>query len=107
MKEQDYKITQSEEYAEYMNALCRLASGYVSRIRVQFAEKAYDMYQNETVRRIVLEYGEEIQKLDEYRQKDFAYVARYGAVTPECLGDDVLNNAKHYEHTIKMLFDIA
>lgn len=107
MKEQDYKITRTDEYNEYLDALCRLASEYVSRIRVQFAEKAYDMYQNETVRRVVYAYGEEIAKLDEYRKRNFGYVSRYGATTPDSLSDDCLNNANHYGQTIKMLFDIA
>ena len=106
-KEQDYKITASEEYKEYMKALCRLASGYVSRIRVQFAEKAYEKYQDETTRRIVLAYGEQAEKLDNSRLRDFEFVSVYGATTPDHLEDDCLNNADSYGHTIKMLFDIA
>lgn len=107
MTEQKYEIINSEEYKDYLNALCRLASDYVSRIRVQFAEKAYDMYQNETVRRIVYAYGEEMEKLDADRIREFAYVAHFGATTPEHLNDTCLNNARHYAATIKMLFDIA
>ena len=106
MKEQDYKIINSEDYKEYLKALCHLASGYVSRIRVQFAEKAYEMYQNETVRRIVLAYGEEIEKLEHDRLKDFERAARYGACTVESLEDSCLNHADHYGQTLKMLFDI-
>ena len=107
VKEQEWKITSSEEYKEYLAALCHLASGYVSRIRVQFAEKAYEMYQNETVRRIVLAYGEEYEKLEQSRLFDFRLTSEHGAVTPECLNDDCLNNARHYGNTIKMLFDIV
>ena len=107
MKEQEFKITSSEEYKEYLQALCRLASQYVSRIRVQFAEKAYEMYQNETVRRIVYAYGEEVEKLDSDRYTDFKHVAEFGACTPDSLNDSCLNNARHYGNTIKMLFDIA
>lgn len=106
MKEQDYKVTQSEEYKTYIKALCRLSSNWVSRIRVQYAEKAYEMYQNETVRKIVIAYGEEIKKLDEDRLKDFNFVSRYGATTDESLEDSCLNNARHYSATIKMLFEI-
>lgn len=106
MKEQDLNITQSIDYKLYLKALCRLASDYVSRIRVQFAEKAYEMYQNETVRRIVLEYGKEAEQLDEYRLRDFCHVAEFGATTPDHLNDSCLCNAKHYAATIKMLFDI-
>ena len=107
MKEQEYKITSSEEYQQYLWSLCKLASGYVSRIRVQFAEKAYEMYQNETIRRIVLAYGEEIEKLEHDRFRDFRHAAQYGACTPDSLDDSCLNNARHYGNTIKMLFDIA
>ena len=107
MKEQEIKITSSANYDLYLHALCKLSSQYVSRIRVQFAEKAYEMYQNETVRRIVFAYGEEIEKLEHDRFRDFKYTAAHGAVTPESLEDSCLNNAKHYGNTIKMLFDIA
>lgn len=104
--EQDMQIVYSEEYKTYIEALCWVAEAYVSRIRVQFAEKAYQMYQNETVRKIVLAYGEEHKKLEERRLRDFASVARYGACSEESLNDDCLNNAKHYASTIKMLFEI-
>lgn len=107
MKEQDYAIIGTDEYKEYLEALCRLASQYVSRIRVQFAEKAYDMYQNETVRRIVYAYGEEAEKLDRDRFMEFRTASRYGADTPDSLRDSCLNNANAYGETIKMLFDIA
>lgn len=107
MKEQDYKIIGTTEYNEYLAALCRLASQYVSRIRVQFAEKAYEMYQNETVRRIVNAYSEEVEKLDNDRLYDFKHAARHGATTPESLSDSCLNKARSYGDTIKMLFDIC
>ena len=107
MTKQDYSITTSEEYKDYIKALCKLASAYVSRIRVQFAEKAYDKYQDATVRRLVLAYGEEVEKLEESRLRDFQYVAEFGATMPDHLNDTCLNNAKHYAAAIKMLFDIA
>ncbi len=105
-KEQDYKITQSEEYKEYMKALCRIASGYVPRIRVQFAEKAYDKFQDATTRRIVYAYGEEIEKHDEYLLKNFMWEAEKETPNESMLENDILNNAKSYAATIKMLFDI-
>ena len=105
-KEQDYKITRTDEYKTYLSALCRLASGYVSRIRVQFADKAYEMYQDETVRRIVLAYAEEIVKLDAARLFDFRHVSEYGTDNTECLHDSCLNHAGAYGETIKMLFEI-
>lgn len=105
MREQDYKITHSDEYKEYMKALCRLACVYVSEIRVQFADKAYEMYQNETVRRIVLEYGKEAEKLDEDRLRSFRHISEYGP-TDYGMPDTCLSNAEHYAKTIYMLFDI-
>lgn len=105
MREQNYKITRTEEYKNYMKALCRLACQYVSEIRVQFADKAYDMYQNETVRKIVLEYGKEAEKLDEDRLRSFRHVSEYGP-TDYGMPDTCLSNAEHYAKTIYMLFDI-
>ena len=105
--DQNIETIYSDEYNFYLKALCRLASGYVSRIRVQFAEKAYEMYQNETVRRIVNAYGDEIEKLDESRIRDFTYTSHYGATTEDSLNDSCLNKAMAYGDTIKMLFDIA
>ena len=101
------RITQSDEYKTYLRSLCRLASSYVSRIRVQFAEKAFEKYQNETIRRLVLAYGEEIEKLDNSRLFDFTSVSEHGATTPERLEDTCLNNARHYSAAIKLLFDIC
>lgn len=105
MREQDYKITRTEEYKSYMKALCRLAFQYVSEIRVQFADKAYEMYQNETIRMIVLEYGKEAERLDKDRLFDFTHISEFG---PRDYGmpDTCLNNARHYAATIYMLFDI-
>lgn len=106
MKEQDIHITTSEEYKAYIKALCRLASGYIPKIRVKFAEQAYDKYMDATTRRIVLAYGEEIEELDASRLRDFSHYAHFGSVGTGPLTDSCLNNAKSYGETIKMLFDI-
>ena len=103
---ENLRITQSEEYKQYMKALCKLASGYVSRIRVQFAEKAFDKFQDATTRRIVIEYGKEAEKLEADRLRDFRHVSEFGATTPEHLNDSCLNRASDYQHTAFMLFDI-
>ena len=104
---QEYEIIRSEEYKAYLKALCRYASGYVSRIRVQFAERAYEKYQDPTTRRIVLAYGEEIEKLDADRLRQFESASRYGALTEESLNDSCLIHAGAYGETIKLLFDIG
>lgn len=100
------KVMQSEDYKTYIKALCWVAEDYVSRIRVQFAKKAFEMYANETVRKIVMAYAKEHEALEERRLRDFRHVAEYGACTDESLNDDCLNNARHYAATIKMLFEI-
>ena len=99
------RITQSDEYKNYLKALCWIAEGYVSRIRVQFAQKAFEMYQNETVRKIVLAYGVEHEKLEERRLLDFTFFSEHPS-NEYSMDDDCLNNARHYEKTIKMLFEI-
>lgn len=104
-----YTITQSPEYAPYMKALSRLASAYIPRIRRQFAEQALEKFQNETVRRLVLAYGEEVEKLDADLLSDFKWAARYAGTEnaePYTLETSCLNHAAHYGETLKFLFDI-
>ena len=109
----DYTIIRSEEYQQYMKSLCRLASIYVTRIRKQFADQAYEKYQNETIRRLVLAYGEEAERLDEYRLRWFISGASDAAnddntegANERWLKDDILNKASAYGEAIKLLFDI-
>lgn len=101
------KITQSDEYKDYLQALCWLASGYVSRIRVQFAERAFEKFADPSIRRLVLAYGEEHEKLEQSRLRDFRDVSENGAATPEGLNDSCLNRAKSYGDAISMFFDIV
>ena len=103
---QDWKTTHSDEYREYLTALCTLASRYVVRIRKQFCQKAYEKYQDETTRRIVLEYGKEQKKLVERRISNFIYEAAKEEPTDGFLEDDILNHAGSYAETIYMLFEI-
>ena len=100
------KIVLDDMYKLYMKSLCWIASQYVSRIRVQFAEKAFEMYKDETVRKIVLAAGVEHDKLEARRLRDFNHVAEYGACSDESLNDDCLNHYSDYAHTVKMLFGI-
>jgi hypothetical protein len=100
------KIIQDDEYKLYMKALCWIASQYVSKIRVQFAKKAFEMYKDETVRKIVLAAGIEHDKLEASRLRNFIHVAEYGACTDESLTDDCLNCFSDYANTVKMLFCI-
>jgi hypothetical protein len=103
---EDWKIMRSDEYKAYLKALCRLASGYVSRIRVKFAERAYEKFSDPTIRKLVLAYGAECDDLDKKRLSDFEYVAKYGATTEESLNDWCLNNSGHYAKAIWFLFGI-
>ena len=96
-------ITQSEAYKTYIKALCRLACVYVPKIRKQFAEKAFELYQNETIRRLVIAYGEELEKLEESRLRDFTFAVNYPD-TETSLEDTCLSNAGHFAETIKFFF---
>ena len=102
----DVNITKTPEFKAYLEALCRLASDYVPRIRVQFAEKAVEKFQDETTRKLVLAYGEEIKKLDADRLRDFTWRAENPAVLAHNLEDSCLNNAGNYHAAIKFLFEI-
>lgn len=101
-----YTITRTEEYKTYVAALCSLASGYVARIRRQFAEKAFDNYQNETIRKLVLAYGQELEKLQKMRLDDFTLVANDPEMFGHGLEDSCLNKAKSYADAIRFLFEI-
>lgn len=105
--EQDYTITNSEEYKEYISALCRCSSQWVASIQIQYARKAYQMYQNETVRKLVLEYGRQIEKLDKTLLDQFRWACRDGDEARETsLYGDCLNLSGSLAKTIHYLFDI-
>lgn len=99
-----FDITHSEEYKAYIAALCRLASDYVPRIRRQIAEKAFDNYSDPTLRRLVLEYGKECEKLDADRLRDFEMVANAPELYAHGMQDSCLNHAAHYAAAIKLFF---
>lgn len=99
-------ITNTPEYKAYIAALCRLASQFVPRLRRQFADKAFDLYSDENVRRLVIAYGEEAKKLDEYRLREFSLVAEDPTSCPYELEDDCLNRAKSYADAIRFFFEI-
>lgn len=103
-----WNTSRTEEYQAYSKALCRLASGYVSSIRILFATQAFEKYEDPTIRRLVLEYGKECEKLDRQRLRDFENYALLDddEYHSECLEDSCLNNARHYEEAIKLLFGI-
>lgn len=99
-----HEILHSAEYKSYIEALCRLASDYVPRIRRQFADKAFEMYQNETIRQLVAAYHREAKKLDESRLRDFEMVASDPTSYICQLEDTCLNHKKSYADTIKLFF---
>jgi hypothetical protein len=102
---ENLKIIHSAEYKRYIQSLCWIAEDYVERIRAQFAVKAFEMYQNETARKIVLAYGEEHEKREQDRLRDFSFASE----NPDScwsLKDNCLNHAEHYAQTVKMLFGI-
>ena len=103
-------IIRSEEYKKYIKALSRLSFDYVSRIRVKFAEQAFEKYQDESIRRLVLAYGEQIEKLEAHHLDDFSRIAEHVAIgiddhhDNDSLEDWCLNSAKHYAEAIKLFF---
>ena len=106
MSLENLKIMHSEDYKDYLQALCWVSEEFVPRIRVQFAEKAFEMFADETVRKIVLACGEEYKKLKATRLRDFVSVSEHGAFSEYSLTDDCLNHFKDYAATVYMLFEI-
>lgn len=107
MTSEQLGITQSAEYRTYIAALCRLASQYVPEIRQQYAARAYEMFQNESVRRLVLAYGEERERLEESRLREFLWASEPGRESNTySLEDTCLNNARHYGEAIRFFFEI-
>ena len=110
-----WQIRRSEEYKTYMKALCRLAARWVPRIRIQFAEKAFDKFQDESIRKLVLAYGEEYEKLDAERLHDFCradenfdddFYGNYNVDPTTYLEDSCLIHAGEYAQALFYLFDI-
>ena len=101
-----FSTVHSPEYQAYQEALAQLASKFVSRIRIQYAMKAYEMYQNPTVRKLVLAYGEDYKKLKQSWVHDFEFVAVHGIYEWTSMEDDCLSNAGAYAKAIELLFDI-
>ena len=109
MKETDRKdvsVNNTPEFKTYLEALCRLASVYVPRIRVQFAEKAVEKFRDETIRKLVLAYGEEMKKLDDDRLRDFTWMAEGKATVSSNLEDSCVNKVHSYHDAIELLFEI-
>ena len=101
----DVEMPESAEYKTYILALSRLSSIYIPEIRRKFAAKANGLFENETVRKLVLAYGEEERKLEADRASNFEFAARY----PESeysLEDSCLNHAGSYAEAIKFFFGI-
>lgn len=110
-----WEVRKTDEYKTYMKALCRLASRWVPEIRIQYAQKAFDMYQDETVRKLVLAYGEEWEKLDADRFHDFCradenfdedFYGNYNVDPKTYLKDSCLIYAGEYAQALFYLFGI-
>ena len=99
-----FEITHSVEYKAYIEALCHLASKYVPKIRRQFAAKSVELFQNETIRRLVLAYGEEAKKEERELLQEFTWAANSPESGLYSLETSCLNNAAHYAEAIKLFF---
>lgn len=100
-------ITLSDEFREYTDALCEYASNFVPEIREQFAEKAFEMYQNESVRKLVLAYGKDAEERRKNRKKYFQWACESAATGESCkYSIDLMNSAlaKNYGDAIWLLF---
>lgn len=108
MNGQDLSITLSEEYKAYLSALSKLSSKWVTRIRLQFARKAYNCYQDETIRKLVLAYGEETKKREADRLRNFEYAAEWSDCSEDHLEDShCLIHDEEYGRALYLLFDIV
>lgn len=115
MDMEKWEVRRSEEYQKYMKALCRMACRWVPEIRIQYAEKAFEMYKDESVRKLVLAYGEEAEKLDADRLRDFCnadehfdddFWGKYEVNRETYLRDSCLIHADEYAQAAFLLFDI-
>ena len=109
--EKDIKVLLSEEYKQYIAALADCACYYVDRIRIQFAEKAYQNYFNETIKKLVIAYGEESEKLRKQRERDFYFAVEYyddyiKEGREVSVKDSCINKEKAYREALLLLFDI-
>lgn len=107
----EISVLLSEEYKQYIEALSDCACYYVERIRVQFAEKAYQNYFNETIKKLVLAYGEQAEKLRKERARDFAFAVEYFEDYADegktvHIDDSCINKTKSYREALYLLFDI-
>ena len=108
----DYKILTSEDYQKYMKGLALYSFQYVESVRRKFAVKAWEMYQNETVRKLVIAYGEEYTAREQSYIRDFCFAVEH--YEPEKIqelneahfGTSCLNRAHSYGDTIKFFFGI-
>lgn len=104
---QDLSITLSEEYKEYMAALSKLSSRWVPRVRIQFARKAYNLYQNETIRKLVLAFGEETKKREADQLRNFEFAAEWNDSPEDYLEDsNCLIHDDEYAQALFLLFEI-
>lgn len=104
---------QSDDYKRFTEILLHRAMTWVPRIRRQYAIKAYEMYQNPTVRKLVFAYGEEVDNLQKDLLREFRSLseAKPTGQDPEELDfyrmeGSCLNHAGAYAQAIDLLFEI-
>lgn len=107
MDTEKLRITTSDEYKTYISALSLRASTWIPKIRKQYAVKAFELFSDPSIRKLVIAYGEEMEKLRRDRLRDFETLAndpgRYDFLSLE---DSCLINASEYGKAIDLLFDI-
>lgn len=100
-------VCKSPEWNSYLAALEKLSVPYIASIRRKFAVRAYRMFKNEAVRRLVIEYGKEHDSNKATRRCEFFAMARDPMRNDSNLeGDSCINNASAYADAIKFMFGI-
>ena len=106
------KLTHQEDYEKYIKGLAHVSERWVAHIREQFARKAVEMFKNETVRKLVLAFEDEYEKLQDDYARSFRWAANHYAVVEEddnynpSLETSCLNKAESYADAIWLLFGI-
>ena len=104
---QDLSITLSEEYKQYIEILSDLSSHWVPSIRLQFAKKAYNCYQDPSIRKLVFAYGEDAVKRRRERYRQFEFAAEWHDCDESYLEDsNCLIHDSEYRRALFLLFEI-
>jgi hypothetical protein len=96
-KIQDIEIISTKEFKEFIEDLAYFANNYITKIRRQLTENAFEIYQNETVKKMLHEY----RVLAEKDLKDLIYGMQHQIENPDSNCNlDSLSGANHYSNVL-------